>query len=205
MSTMISNPDVYFKQFIPHRSALLKALEAEAHNEEIPIIGPVVGELLHLLVRVSQAEKVLELGTATGYSGIFMANALKEKDNGHLTTIELSDGLIERAHKNFEAAGVVDRVTIEKGDCRDVMQRLAGPFDMIFMDIDKQYYLSALPFCYKLLKMGGLMVVDNTGFSDAMAFNDRIFNDNGWQVVNLLCMLPNHSPEHDGICLALKQ
>ena len=205
MSTMIPDPEAYFKGFIPERSALLKALETEAYDEEIPIIGPVVGELLNLLVKVTQAEKVLELGTATGYSGIFMANALKQRENGHLITIELSEGLIERAQKNFEKAVVSDRVTIEKGDCREVMLTLTGPFDMIFMDIDKQYYSSALPFCHKLLRTGGLLVVDNTAFSDAMEFNDIIFKDKGWQIVNLLCMLPHHSPERDGICLAVKQ
>ena len=202
---MIPDLEAYFKRFIPERSALLKTLETEAFSEEIPIVGPVVGEFLNLLVKATRSEKVLELGTATGYSAIYMANALKENKAGHLTTIELSDGLIERARDNFKTAGVSDCITLEKGDCREVMQRLAGPFDMIFMDIDKQYYLSVLPLCHELLCNGGLLVVDNTAFSDAISFNHAIFKDKKWQSVNLLCLLPDHSPETDGICMAIRK
>ena len=68
MSPMIPDPEAYFRQFIPPRDALLLDLESEAAKEEIPIVGPVVGELLFLLARITHAKRILELGTATGYS-----------------------------------------------------------------------------------------------------------------------------------------
>ena len=204
MSQMMADPEKYFGGFVPHRSELLKALEEEAAREQIPIIGPLVGALLSLLVKAVRAKTVLELGCATGYSGIFIADALSGHPDGRLTTLEMSDDLIRRAQKNFTAAGVADRVTIVKGDCRATMADLKPGFDLVFMDIDKQYYEDALPQCHRLLAPGGLLVVDNTAFSDAEAFNRMIFSDPCWQSVNLLCHLPGHSPERDGICLALK-
>ena len=77
MTELVKNPEEYFKQFIPPRSALLKEMEEEAFREDIPIIGPVVGELLFILARLIRAERILELGTATGYSAIFLAEAFE--------------------------------------------------------------------------------------------------------------------------------
>jgi len=75
MPDLIDNPEEYFRQFLPKRDQLLIELEEEARREEIPIVGPIVGELLHILARVTQARRILELGTATGYSTIFLARA----------------------------------------------------------------------------------------------------------------------------------
>ena len=78
MNTMISDPEAYFHRLVPQRSALLKRLEKQAAAEDIPIVGPVVGELLYILARISRARRVLELGTASGYSAIFLAEACRE-------------------------------------------------------------------------------------------------------------------------------
>jgi hypothetical protein len=74
--SMIPDMENYFRGFIPRRDALLRELEEEAKRESIPIVGPVVGELLYILARMSGAKNILELGTATGYSGIYLARAL---------------------------------------------------------------------------------------------------------------------------------
>jgi caffeoyl-CoA O-methyltransferase len=203
MSVMIQNPETFFKGLIPERTTLLKSLEAEAMEEEIPIVGPVVGELLHILVKATGAKQVLELGTATGYSAIHMASAMDRK-TGRLLTTELSGGLVQRAGENFIQAGLQDIITILQGDCRIIMKEIHGPFDLIFMDIDKQYYREVLPLCHGLLSENGLLVTDNTAFMDALDFNQALFQDKGWRSVNLLCFLPLHSPEKDGIALAMK-
>jgi predicted O-methyltransferase YrrM len=78
------------------------------------------------------------------------------------------------------------------------------PFDFIFMDIDKEDYIHVLEQCERLLKIGGLMVIDNVGFQGADHFNHAIFQNPKWRIVNLFSLLPLHSPEKDGICFAIR-
>lgn len=203
MSVMIENPEKYFRRFIPKRSALLMELEEEAFREDIPIVGPVVGELLFILTRVIRAERVLELGTATGYSAIFLAAAF-ENSKSRLITLENDPAMAARARKNFIRAGFEDRIEIRIGDAIEEMKTISDPFDMIFMDIDKAYYDTALPYCRDLLRQNGLLVADNVGFEDAETFNSAIFNSKAFRLVNLFSFLPLHSPEKDGLCLALR-
>ena len=87
MSKMIPNPEAYFRQLVPTRDALLMALEQEAEEEGIPIVGPVVGALLFILTRATQARQILELGTATGYSTIHLARACEALE-GRVVTLE---------------------------------------------------------------------------------------------------------------------
>jgi caffeoyl-CoA O-methyltransferase len=203
MPPIMENPEIYFRQFIPPRSALLKELEEEAHREEIPIIGPVVGELLFILASVVRAERILELGTATGYSAIFLSEAFGNL-GGQLITIENDKTMAQRARKNFQRAGFEKQIEIRVGDAIDVMKTLPAPFDMIFMDIDKIDYIRALTHCRRLLRKNGLLVADNVGFEDADSFNASIYASKAFRMVSLYSFLPLHSPEKDGICLALR-
>ena len=202
MTAIIENPETYFSQFIPPRSALLKELEKEAHQEDIPIIGPVVGELLFILARIIRAEKILELGTAIGYSAIFLSGAF-ESSKGQLITIENDSAMAQRAQKNIQRAGFEKQIEIRLGDAFQVMKTLPAPFDLIFMDIDKADYYRALPHCRRLLRKNGLLVADNVGFKDADPFNASIYTSKAFRPVSLFSFLPRHSPERDGICLAL--
>lgn len=95
MRVMIPEPEAYFSRRLPRRSPLLKRLEAQAEAEDIPIVGPVVGELLYIMARISRARRLLELGTATGYSAIYLAEACREV-GGRLVTLEI-DLRINRA------------------------------------------------------------------------------------------------------------
>jgi caffeoyl-CoA O-methyltransferase len=203
MSPIRDDPETYFRQFVPPRSALLKELEEEAYQEDIPIVGPVVGELLFILARIIRAEKILELGTATGYSAIFLSEAL-ESLKGHLITIENDSTMAQRARKNFERAGYDKQIEIRVGDAIKVIKTISASFDLIFMDIDKVDYNRALPDCCRLLRKNGLLVADNIGFEDADPFNASIYASKAFRLVNLLSFLPLHSPEKDGICLALR-
>jgi predicted O-methyltransferase YrrM len=203
MSNIVSNPEDYFRQLIPARDALLLELEAESHREQIPIVGPLVGELLFLLVRATRARRILELGTATGYSGVYLARAC-EPLNGHLVTVENNATMAARARNNFRKAGLEERIEIRVGDALAEMAQMKAKFDLIFMDIDKGDYLHALPYCGKLLKKNGLLVADNVGFQDAGAFNQTIARHPLWTSVALYAFLPSHSPEKDGLCLAVR-
>ena len=203
MSVLIKNPEKYFRRFIPNRSALLKELEEEAFREDIPIIGPVVGELLFILARIIRAERILELGTATGYSAIFLVEAFEDL-SGQLVTLENDPEMAARARKNFKRAGVEEQIKIRVGDAIEEMKTIPASFDLIFMDIEKIDYYPALPYCRDLLRQNGLLVADNVGFEDADLFNKAIFSSREFRPVSLFSFLPLHSPEKDGLCLALR-
>ena len=203
MSEIVKNPEEYFRQFVPQRSELLKVLEDQALKEEIPIVGPVVGELLFILARIVSAEKILELGTATGYSAIFLASAI-ENSKGSLVTLENDPTMAAQAMENIRRAGLDKLIKIKVGDALEKMAEIKDSFDMIFMDIEKEDYIKALPFCEKLLKVGGLLVADNVGFKDADFFNQSIFMSDNWRSVSLFTFLPLNSPEKDGLCIAVR-
>jgi caffeoyl-CoA O-methyltransferase len=200
---MIPDLENYFRRLVPPRAELLRRLETEAEQEHIPIVGPVVGELLFILARVMGARRILELGTATGYSAIYLAQAVGP-DLGRVITLEINPDIAKRALANLASAGLSQRVEVKIGDSKTLMADLEGSFDLIFMDIDKEGYLPALPDCHRLLRPGGLLVVDNTGFAGAADFNQALLTDARWRSVNLLSFLPEHSPEKDGLALALK-
>ena len=203
MCAMIPDLEAHFREFIPPRDELLRTLEEEAQRENIPIIGPVVGELLFILARAIQARQVLELGTATGYSAIYLARGT-EPQQGRVVSLELDGNMAARARGNCAKAGVGERVEVREGEGLLLMEGMTGPFDLIFLDIDKESYLAALTHCQRLLRVGGLLVADNVGFTGAQDFNREIFRRPEWRVASLLCFLPAHSPERDGLCLALK-
>jgi len=193
----------YFSQFIPERDNLLLELEKQAVDENIPIIGPVMGQLLSLLVLVTGSRRVLELGTAIGYSGLYLARSFAHPDS-ELITVEHSAERVLEAQQNFETAGLTDKISIETGKALDIMDALEPEFDLIFIDINKEAYLPALHKSASLLKQGGLLIADNTSFTGSKEFNDAIQKSQEWRSVQLYSFLPAHSPEHDGICLAVK-
>jgi predicted O-methyltransferase YrrM len=200
---MLENPEAYFKKFVHPPNELLAALEKEAEQDDIPIVGPLVGELLSILTRVTRATSILELGTATGYSAIFLARGC-EALKGRVVTLEKNQDMAARAKVNIHKAGLDDRIEIRVGDALEELKKMQTIFDLIFMDIEKNYYIRALPDCHRLLKVGGLLVADNVAFKDADDFNHAIFQHPGWWSVNLFSFLPSHSPEHDGLCLAVR-
>jgi caffeoyl-CoA O-methyltransferase len=203
MGAMIADLEAHFREFIPPRDELLRKLEEEARQENIPIVGPVVGELLFILARATQARQILELGAATGYSAIYLARGC-EPHNGRVVTLESDPVMATRARDNCVRAGLEERVEVWEGEALVLMDGMTGPFDLIFLDIDKESYLPALTRCQRLLRVGGLLVADNVGFAGAQDFNREIFRRPEWRVAPLLCFLPDHSPERDGLSLAMR-
>lgn len=203
MAPMIDNPHNYFRQWTAPRSDLLQSLEVEAQKENIPIVGPVVGQLLYLLARWGGARRILELGTATGYSTLFLARACRHS-GGRVVTVESNSDMVQRARSNFVKAGLDDLIEIRSGEALEILRIEAAPVDMVFMDIDKAAYAPALPLCARLLRAGGLLVADNTGFKDAGAFNAALHMNPAWEMINMWSFLPGHSPEEDGLCIALR-
>ncbi|MFP4474641.1 MAG: O-methyltransferase [Desulfatibacillaceae bacterium] len=203
MSKMLEDAEAVFSELVPDRDELLLALEREAGEEGIPIAGPLVGHLLYILVRATGARKILELGTATGYSAVFLGRAAAEH-GGRVVTVERDPDMAARAGHNLLEAGLAGRVEIVTGEADDLLPRMEPGFDMAFLDIDKEGYAPALLHCARLVRGGGLLVADNTAFSAAEDFSRAVAGTENWHAVNLHCFLPGHSPEYDGLCIALR-
>jgi caffeoyl-CoA O-methyltransferase len=204
MSVMVENPTVYFSQWICTRTNLLREMESEAADQGIPIVGPVVGRLLYLLARLRKAGRILELGTATGYSAIFMGEACRENP-GRIISLEIDPEMAERARHNIARAGLAGFIEVRCDDARSALATFDQKVDMIFLDVEKQDYAKLLPMLSRIMEPNGLLVADNTGFKDAHRFNAAIHEDTMWTSVNLWAFLPGHSPSQDGLCIAVRK
>lgn len=203
MSDMIPDPATYFRQLVPPRSPLLKSLEQQAQKEDIPIVGPLVGELLYILVRAARATRVLECGTATGYSALFLAEACAAT-GGRLTTLEWDRGMARQAEANLAEAGLAAWAEVRCVNALEEVARMKERYDLVFLDIEKEDYVFVLPHCRRIVTPGGLLVADNVAFADADPFNRAIRSDSAWRSVALYALLPSHSPEMDGLGLAVR-
>src|SRR4030042_2202684 len=132
MSVMTSDLEGYFRGFVPSGDDLLGELEREAEQERIPIVGPVVGELLFILARATGAGRILELGTATGYSAIYLGRG-SEAAGGRVLTLEQDENLAARARAHLARAGLGERVEVRVGEALTLVAALAGPLDLIFL------------------------------------------------------------------------
>ncbi|MHB8566141.1 MAG: O-methyltransferase [Nitrososphaerales archaeon] len=168
---IVPRVDEYLHSLLRPRDAVLRSLEKDAEKNGVPIIGPLVGNLLSLLVKISYAKNALEIGTATGYSGLWLARALAE-NSGKLTTIEMDPKRIKRAEESFREAGLDSYVKILKGDARIILPELAKKqeYDLILLDVgDKSFYIDAIEPCFAMLKVGGLFISDNVLWSGCVA------------------------------------
>jgi predicted O-methyltransferase YrrM len=148
--------------FLPHddvlEAALRRAREAGLRSIQVPAE---LGRLLGILARAVGARRILEIGTLGGYSAIHLARALPE--DGRLITLELDPRHAEVARENLEAAGLSTRAEVRLGRALDVLPSLAAetPFDLAFIDADKETYPAYLDWCLRLVRPGGLIVADN--------------------------------------------
>jgi predicted O-methyltransferase YrrM len=141
------------------RDPVLDDVARAGAAEDLPLIDAEVGALLRVLATAIKAERVLEIGTAIGYSGIWLAGALGP--GGMLITMEMSKDRARTARENFARAGLGDRVNVVIGDAQRMLAKVAGPFDLIFQDGDKKLYVPMLDRLVDLLRPGGLLVTDN--------------------------------------------
>jgi caffeoyl-CoA O-methyltransferase len=126
-------------------------------------VDVIEGRFLQMLVRLSGAKSILELGMFTGYSALMMAEALPE--NGHLITCEIDPKAEAIARRYFAESPHGDKITIQMGPALDTIKTLTGPLDLIFIDADKVNYSNYYEACLPLLKSGGLVVADNVLWS----------------------------------------
>lgn len=150
---------LFLKSLLPERDDLLLTIEDYALKHHISIVEPEIGQLLNFLIHLTKPKKVLEIGTAIGYSTIWMARALD--DEGMITTIELLPQRFLMALENFKKAQVDSKIKSINADAREVVHQLDDTFDFIFLDAAKGQYPEFLKLTDKLLKPGGLLVADN--------------------------------------------
>ena len=154
---------VYLDGLVPKRDKVLARLEDEAHRENIPIVDTHEGQLLYLLVKLARGKRILELGTATGYSGIWL---LRGTDGGTLTTFEMDHERAARARKNFADAGFGDRALVIEENAVQGLAKLDDRFDVCFIDLlnsfrSEDVTRQAFDLCMERLDAGGLLMADN--------------------------------------------
>ena len=172
--------------------------------------GQVQGELLKLLVGLSGARRIIEIGSFTGYSSTCMALGLPE--DGVIDALEINDELEDLMREGWRRAGVEKRIRLHLGDAQQILPTLEGPYDMVFMDANKRQYLAYYGLCLPLLRPGGLLVADDTLWdgkvyadplpTDAQtrglaAFNDAVAEDRRVESVIL--------PIRDGLTIVRKK
>lgn len=164
---MQSDVDEYIYNLLPKNDPVVAQMEEYAEANRVPIIGPAVARLLTLLVQVSGAKRIFEMGSAIGYSTIWLARAA-----GSTAEVFYTDGDPEnarRAQEYFKRAGVAKRIRVQVGDALALVKKTPGKFDFIFNDVDKHQYPDALRAALPKLQRGGLFVTDNTLWSGKAA------------------------------------
>jgi caffeoyl-CoA O-methyltransferase len=157
----------YLYELLPKRDAVVNEMEEYAAQHDVPIIGPAVARLLTLLVQISGAERIFEMGSAIGYSTIWLARAA-----GPQAKVFYTDGNPEnarRAQDYFRRAGITKRVHVQVGDAIALLKKTPGKFDFIFNDVNKHQYPAALHAALPKLRRGGLFLTDNTLWSGKAA------------------------------------
>ena len=137
----------------------LKKLEEYALENHVPIIRPLSREILAKEVAAKNPSKILEIGTAIGFSGCLMLNSAP---NSTLITIEIDEKSFEVAKQNFAEAGFTTRVNQILGDASEIVKTLEGKFDFIFLDGPKSQYVKQLPYLVNLLSVGGVLLAEET-------------------------------------------
>ena len=155
--------DTYKREVFAREDDLLKSIMPDAAEQGIPRISvsPEAGQTLYLLAKTIGAKKILEFGALAGYSGIWLARALPE--DGQFITLEIEPKHAEVTQSNYEKAGLSARTDVRLGDGTKLMQDAAqdGPFDLIFIDADKESYPKYLDFALENTRPGGLIIADN--------------------------------------------
>ncbi len=149
----------YLQAIQKEENELLNNIHKYAVENDVPIIKNEVKQLLEVLLTMHKPTKILEIGTAIGYSSILMSQYLSSE--GSITTLERSEEMILKAKSHIQLAEKVKVITILEGDAEDILPTLTEAYDFIFMDAAKGQYITFLPYCLKLLKVGGLLVSDN--------------------------------------------
>lgn len=191
---MIENKiEEYIEKFATPESGVMKELNRETHMKTFypnMLSGAVQGKFLEMVSRMIRPERILEIGTFTAYSAIAMAKGLAE--NGKLITIEVNPEMETFIKKYIEKSGMTEKIELMMGDALEIIPKLNGNFDLVFIDADKEQYLDYYKQAFSKLKTGGYIVADNVLWNGKVleddsksdketmgikAFNEHVKND----------------------------
>lgn len=162
----------YIRGLIPEREGTLKEIEDFARENGVPIVQKETGVFLEFMTSMKKPKRILELGTAIGFSSILMYQASGTQPE--IVTIERDEKMIELANLNLKKFGLDHKIKIEEGDCLEILEKLNEPFDLIFMDAGKGHYNHFLPHCLRLLNKDGIIVADNVLFRGMVASQELV-------------------------------
>ena len=186
----------YIQTHATAQSEALNWIEKQTHirtNHARMLSGSIQGQLMRMIVQISGAKNILELGTFTGYSAICLASALPQ--DGHLDTLELNDELEDLILEGFERAGLEDRISLHIGDCKDSIRKLGAEgrcYDIVYIDANKREYCEYYELVFDMVRPGGLILADNVLWDGKVcqnplpqdkqtlgiaAFNDKVSSD----------------------------
>lgn len=212
--TLLTEIDGYIENLFAPQDGALEAAVRESQRAGLPEIhvSPNEGKLLQLLAEIVGARRILEIGTLGGYSAIHFGRALPE--DGRLISLEIDEHHAEVARRNVERAGLAEKVEIRVGDARVLLAQLAesdeGPFDLVFIDADKEGYPEYLEWALELSRPGSLILGDNTIWGGAILdprddstraiheFNEKIAKDPRLSAI----VLPLIRERVDGLAIA---
>lgn len=155
----------YIKDHATAQSEALSWVEKQTHirtNHARMLSGAVQGQIMRMLVHISRASRILELGTFTGYSAICLAGAMSE--GGHLDTLEINDELEDLILEGFDRAGLADVIDLHIGDCKETLRRFreeGQEYDLVYMDANKREYCEYYELIFDMVRPGGLILADN--------------------------------------------
>lgn len=163
----------YIREFLwemePKDEGLIRELEIEAENTDVPIIPLEVKSFLTTILEIKRPKRILEIGTAIGYSAIVMSQYLA--DGGKIDTIERNPKMLVRAEENIKKAGEEQRICIHEGSAEDILPQLNGPYDFIFIDAAKGQYHLFFEYSKKLIADEGIIMADNVLHKGMVAKN----------------------------------
>ncbi len=162
-----SQVEKYIHSLLPARDAILLDMERYAAKHHVPIVGPACGRMLYQLARLAGVQRVFEMGSAIGYSTLWLARAVGP--NGTVFYTDSDPANAQRAEASFRRAGVQDRVRILTGDALEMLKSTQGEFDLIFNDVSKAQYPEVFRLAVPRLRSGGLFVTDNVLWSGRVA------------------------------------
>jgi predicted O-methyltransferase YrrM len=159
----VPEAETYINSLLPARDAVLRKMERYAAGHKVPIVGPACARVLHQLALLVRARRVFEMGSAIGYSTLWLARAVGPKGKVFYTDGDPANA--ERARGYLREAGMLGRVKFLVGDALESLKATPGQFDLIFNDVSKKQYPAAFKLAVPRVRAGGLFITDNVLWS----------------------------------------
>lgn len=173
MSNIVNNlVEEYIRTTLKDKEGLLRELEVYAAEHNVPIVHKEVSDLLKVLLKLDKPKTILEVGCAIGYSSILFATTVGSEVK--ITTVERNESMIEKAKENIKRAGFENNITILEGDAEELLPKVEGEFDIIFLDAAKGQYKLFYDMVIDKLKVGGLLISDNILYKGMVAHDDFV-------------------------------